>query len=314
MTAVEATKPKVAFQNPPGEHSTKKVKYESLKNRKSCLMYGHTLNPNLSIWKEQLAAEAGKKWKVALSEGTECDVKKRHVIENGVLGMPEEVLEVDVFTPEESKAIIANAESIGYLSIEEQRERTALGEHLIKNNSGMLFVESAEFAASMWRRIKHLTRPEKLACRDLSHGFEFCGCPEGPWEPFGIHPRMKLLKYTPGDSFSPHSDTSYKLDVVGPVRGQFRNGKTLAMYLNTANGVDYSGGELSFLEPSVVEFVEGKPVARFPPRSPAVRVTPSAGRAAIFNPKEFHTAEVITSGTKYMIQADIMYRAPSKVQ
>eukprot|EP01059_Diplonema_ambulator_P015235 TRINITY_DN26331_c0_g1_i1.p1 TRINITY_DN26331_c0_g1~~TRINITY_DN26331_c0_g1_i1.p1 ORF type:complete len:306 (+),score=66.38 TRINITY_DN26331_c0_g1_i1:38-955(+) len=258
-------------------------------------------------WKEEMAGENGRRWGVAVDGGVGTVVNSAGLLDGGKVSV------VDLLTEEECGKVIQNAEDIGFLSTQEQAN--PVYDYILPvNESGMLFIESQQFADSLWARLRHLfTAPLNLACTNfLAPSAQFiCTCAQTPFEPFGIHPRMKILRYKPDEQFKPHQDTTVRKTEVGGKKGIFRNGYTLAIYLNTS-GRDYEGGGLRFLHPPrVVPTPGAKPQIFYDDLTHPVHLTPSAGQAAIFPPQHHHTAEVVTSGTKYMIQADIMYRQPT---
>jgi predicted 2-oxoglutarate/Fe(II)-dependent dioxygenase YbiX len=95
--------------------------------------------------------------------------------------------------------------------------------------------------------------------------------------PIGLNEMFRFYKYSPGQRFKSHIDGSY-----------VRNEKeaslyTFMVYLND----DFKGGTTKFHE---------------------AIITPKKGDALIFLHRLRHEGAVLTSGTKYILRTDIMYR------
>ncbi|MBL0215139.1 MAG: 2OG-Fe(II) oxygenase [Myxococcales bacterium] len=98
----------------------------------------------------------------------------------------------------------------------------------------------------------------------------------------GTNERFRCYKYDPGQRFAPHYDGAF-------VRSEReRSLLTLIVYLND----DYVGGSTAFHD-----FI--------------VRVRPQRGTALLFQHLLLHEGCVVTSGTKYAMRSDVMYRTIS---
>ena len=88
-------------------------------------------------------------------------------------------------------------------------------------------------------------------------------------------------EYQPGHRFAPHSDGAF-------IRGDGeRSWYTYMVYLNDG----FAGGEtLFFVEPEVI-------------------IRPRAGAALIFQHPIIHEGSEVTSGVKYVVRTDLMYRS-----
>ncbi len=96
----------------------------------------------------------------------------------------------------------------------------------------------------------------------------------------GGNPRLRLYRYEPGEHHSAHWDTVVEL--ADGVASRI----TLVFYLND----DFAGGE--------TEFPELKRTIR-----------PVRGTALLFQHRVLHAALGVTSGVKYALRTDVLYRA-----
>ena len=91
-------------------------------------------------------------------------------------------------------------------------------------------------------------------------------------EPFSILADVQIVRYTPGERYAEHTDTSDA--------GMAQRVLSLVCYLND----DFSGGETAFSEPPET-------------------VRPQTGMTLVFSPHERHRGEPVTAGEKYVIVA-----------
>ncbi len=97
--------------------------------------------------------------------------------------------------------------------------------------------------------------------------------------PIGANERFRAYKYQPGQRFAPHLDGCYRRD------DREASELTLMIYLNDGFG----GGATTFLDHDLA-------------------VVPKTGMALLFQHRILHEGSVVTSGTKYVLRSDIMYR------
>jgi prolyl 4-hydroxylase len=96
----------------------------------------------------------------------------------------------------------------------------------------------------------------------------------------GANERLRCYEYLPGHRFAPHSDGAF-------IRNEDeRSWYTFIIYLNQ----EFEGGETVF-------FVE-----------PEVRIKPKPGAGLFFQHPIIHEGAVVTSGIKYAVRTDLMYR------
>jgi prolyl 4-hydroxylase len=89
-----------------------------------------------------------------------------------------------------------------------------------------------------------------------------------------INPRLRFLRYNPGDYFMPHHDMRYK-----------RSEWTLHIYLNEA----FKGGETTFIEDAW-----------------KVAYTPEAGSVILFHQSLLHEGNIVVEGRKYSVRTEMI--------
>lgn len=99
--------------------------------------------------------------------------------------------------------------------------------------------------------------------------------------PVGANERFRAYRYEPGQRFAPHLDGCFKRDA------HERSELTLMIYLNDGFG----GGATRFLDYDL-------------------DVVPKTGMALLFQHRILHEGCAVTSGVKYVLRSDIMYRDP----
>ena len=105
----------------------------------------------------------------------------------------------------------------------------------------------------------------------------YCSNKIGNSLPIGLNELFRFYKYTKDQRFKKHKDGSY-------IRNEFEFSlMTFMIYLND----DFEGGKTTFNE---------------------FEINPKKGTALIFLHDLKHEGQSITSGTKYVLRSDIMYR------
>lgn len=99
------------------------------------------------------------------------------------------------------------------------------------------------------------------------------------WEAVGLNERFRGYRYHPGQYFAPHFDGSFTRNHLE------RSYVTFMVYLNEGFG----GGETGF------------------PRQDR-KILPRAGQALCFQHYQLHEGCPLTSGVKYVLRSDVMYR------
>jgi prolyl 4-hydroxylase len=99
------------------------------------------------------------------------------------------------------------------------------------------------------------------------------------YEPCGLNERFRFYRYRDGQQFKPHVDGSFK-------RSPTEESKvTLLLYLND----DFEGGNTTL----ILENEE---------------VVPKEGMMLLFAHKIMHCGRPVTTGTKYILRTDVMYK------
>ncbi len=183
----------------------------------------------------------------------------------------------DLLTREECDRLIRISESEGFAPA----QINAGGGRQVRmddtRKSGRCMLDSPEFAAMLWQRVRPLVEEEDRP--DLPH--------DG-WEVVGLNERLRFLRYTEGEYFKPHQD--------GMFRRRAQDGEseqsflTLMLYLNDGA----RGGETNFLNPR--------------DKTRMTSVVPRTGLGLVFNHELWHEGATVLSGVKYAIRTDVMFR------
>lgn len=99
----------------------------------------------------------------------------------------------------------------------------------------------------------------------------------GAWRPCGLNERFRFYRYEGGQRFEWHRDGSFERDE------DERSWLTLLIYLNDC----FEGGATTLENLDVV---------------------PVQGSALIFSHRVLHKGQPVTSGRKYVLRSDVMYR------
>lgn len=103
------------------------------------------------------------------------------------------------------------------------------------------------------------------------------------WTVAGANERLRGYRYERGQRFAPHYDGAFE-------RGPTEVSRlTFLIYLND----DFAGGSTDF--PELGE-----------------RITPRTGMALFFQHRILNEGCAVTSGVKYVLRSDVMYRAPDE--
>lgn len=158
-----------------------------------------------------------------------------------------------VYTPEECANFIR--------SIEKSQPELATNNPLYRNQDRVI-IDDRILADDLFRRLKpHL--PQKMGNLRLLR----------------LNERLRMYRYRPGQSFSPHMDHWYR-----PCETQITL-HTVLVYFND----NFEGGETRFME-QIEEIVVPRP-----------------GRVAIFQHKIRHEGCIVSRGTKYAMRTEVIY-------
>lgn len=141
--------------------------------------------------------------------------------------------------------------------------------------------------AQMRKDIRNNTRlmieDEELAQALFERAEPFLPSPLDGWNVFGFNERFRYYRYDAGETFRPHFDGSYRRSE------EERSLVTFMIYLNE----DFGGGETVFYDSHGHE---------------RERVVPERGAALVFIHAQLHEGAPVTSGRKYVLRTDVMYR------
>lgn len=181
----------------------------------------------------------------------------------------------DVLTDAYCDELIAQSESQTYekalITIGKEQYRANPN---VRNNDRIIF-ENQALADSLF----------SLVCPYLPDTWD-----ERLWEIVGLNERFRYYRYSNGQRFKAHFDGYFE-------RNKFEKSfLTLLFYLND----DFTGGETTFLE------YRGLDMDNLQPR---FTIKPQKGQMLVFDHNQLHEGSEVTSGTKYVLRTDVMYRA-----
>lgn len=122
-----------------------------------------------------------------------------------------------------------------------------------------------------------------LATRLFDRAKPFLPSRVGSWHLHAMNERFRYYRYDVGQTFRPHFDGCFSRD------SQEASQLTFMVYLND----DFTGGTTEFY------YNDGKPKAS---------VQPKRGMALVFYHAQLHEGAPVTSGRKYVLRTDVMYR------
>ncbi|AZZ90684.1 hypothetical protein EUZ85_08120 [Hahella sp. KA22] len=108
------------------------------------------------------------------------------------------------------------------------------------------------------------------------------------WELRSLNPRLRLCRYSAGQSFFPHQDGVYAC----PDGSESK--LTFLLYLNDA--AEFGGGDTLFFKDAFATEIN----ARF---------TPRRGDLIVFDHRLWHSGDTVLSGEKYILRSDLIYQS-----
>ncbi|KAK2598170.1 hypothetical protein QQS21_005721 [Conoideocrella luteorostrata] len=163
-------------------------------------------------------------------------------------------------------------------------------------NSDRIIWDEQTIVDRLWDRCLQADGIEEMFSKTPEDNDELMG----RWVFERVNERMRFLKYTPGHFFKPHCDGSYGYEKDG---AEIRTHYTVHLYLNDSakespTGEGHLGGATSFLSRNEKRRHD---------------VNPKAGSVLIFQHKRlYHEGAEVTSGVKYTMRTDILYRWKSR--
>jgi len=203
----------------------------------------------------------------------------------------------DLLSEQECARLIEISESYSY---EQALVNIGGGQQVSSENyrrSSRWMVDSEDAVATLWKRLNLLP--------DIATFASLAAQKHVGWRPVGLNPRLRFLRYTPGDYFAPHSDGSFECEET--VRKSLM---TLMLYLNTPE----SGGATNFLDPyrTWLRGADGQLRTADGNHEQAdsglcVSVRPTTGMALFFDHEMYHEGALLSEGVKYSIRTDVMF-------
>ena len=155
-------------------------------------------------------------------------------------------------------------------------------------------MNSDALAERVWEKIGSLLTP-RIHDAASTNSFSFTGdainIRSGIYYPTRVNPFCRFSKYDVGDEFRIHTDTCYACD---------ENDTGFCTVLLYLNG-DMRGGETVMVPNSDWDSTE------------KVTITPEPGLVLVFYHMQPHAGLEVTSGCKYIMRTDVMYRRESPV-
>lgn len=157
-------------------------------------------------WRTDAAAEEEK------SE----EVRRSMTKEELVIGKKVAFLLYNVLSEEECRHIIERTEEMGYHPMPEY-------DKAYRSNTRVI-VDDVDLTQEIWRRIEPFIPPTFTNSR-------------GDWAAYGLNPRWRFCRYTPGQHFSSHTD--------GCFEKSFSERSQLTMMLYLSSSKEFGGGTMS---------------------------------------------------------------------
>lgn len=177
----------------------------------------------------------------------------------------------NVFTPEKCMNWIEFAESVGYSPALIDNNGTQEYAPEMRNHSRAM-LDDPTLALDLFNRIRpHLPYDDEVSRR----------------APKKLNPRLRFLKYHPGEYFRPHMDNCYEDETDDTISVY-----TVQLYLNDT----FTGGETIFIEGGSIR--HGHPIA----------YSPKQGSVLVFHQDTYyHEGAEVTSGMKRCVRTEVMY-------
>lgn len=175
-----------------------------------------------------------------------------------------------VLTAAECADYVARSEAAGYGDAPISTFTGPVVNKKMRNNERVM-VDDPATAAALWEKLRPLV-PERF----------------GSWVAVGLNERFRYYRYDPGQLFDWHFDGHFER---GPDE---HSNLTVLLYLS--GGFEGGATEFNFL------------AARRVDDNPVVAVVPEAGMALVFAHRVLHRGAPVTSGRKYVLRTDVMYR------
>jgi hypothetical protein len=177
----------------------------------------------------------------------------------------------EFLTPAECEAHVARTEAVGYGDAPINSLGGPVVNKNMRNNERVMF-DDRVLAADLWSKLQPLV-PERF----------------GNWRAVGLNERFRFYRYDTGQKFDWHYDGCFERHPLE------RSRLTFMIYLNDG----FEGGATEFHLSRMDGFSKDDPVEG---------VVPEAGMALVFEHAILHQGSPVTSGRKYVLRSDVMYR------
>ena len=186
----------------------------------------------------------------------------------------------EFLTPQECRELIALAETKGFHGASTDYPPT------YRSNDRLVY-DDESLSMRLFKRLRGFA-PEVLE----SHGDRG----SETWRLDGVNERLRFCRYAPHQQFNIHQDGVHH-------RG-FNRRSLLTFMVYLTDGTDFSGGDTEF-------FSDGPRAARAGSAQPEVvaRIRPKIGTLILFDHRIWHAGAKVTSGTKYILRSDVLYRS-----
>lgn len=141
-------------------------------------------------------------------------------------------------------------------------------------NNDRVVADRPDLAKVLWERLSERL-PERLERRGRV------------WLLDSLNPRFRGCRYRNGQCFQRHRDGAYSPDE------NRRSFLTVMLYLNGSD--EFEGGATRFYADRYCESVD-------------LKVPPRAGTAIVFDHDYWHDGQAVTTGSKYVLRTDVIYR------
>lgn len=159
-----------------------------------------------------------------------------------------------------------------------------------------------EYAEALFDRLVNFL-PDRKICTDKTNT-DWDG--HGIWEPIGVNPLLRFIKYTDGGYLVPHYDASYVAS------DEERTLSSLVIYLD--KDPEITGGAVQFLHDQQAHLpvrMRNLDDLKVPAKPEEVRISlnPKPSSGLVFDHRVLHESQqVVGNGQKTIIRTDIMYR------
>lgn len=147
-----------------------------------------------------------------------------------------------------------------------------------RNNERQV-IDTVEFSESLFNEIKNYI-PDTITTSGISKK------EKGTWRLASLNSRIRICRYLSNQYFNKH------LDGIHYVDENTQSKLTFMIYLNGSK--DFSGGKTLFFDAKNSS-------------APFKTYTPEKGDLIIFDHNLWHSGEIVSNGTKYVLRSDIIY-------